>query len=70
MGISGRATVAFNLRDGVPSQIRVTISSGVGMLDQAAIAAVSSAAYPEAPDTLKGQDKPYTVIVYFELKSG
>ena len=69
MGQAGRARVEFHLRDGVTSQIRIIQSSGTNLLDRAAMAAVSSASYPEAPDTLKGKDRPYQVSVVFDLNA-
>lgn len=69
MGHAGRVRVAFHLRDGVTSQINVLQSSGISMLDRAAMAAVANAAYPAAPDSLKGKDRPYQVTVTFDLNS-
>lgn len=69
MGNGGRVRVAFHLRDGATSQISVIQSSGISMLDRAAMAAVANAVYPTAPDSLKGKDRPYQVTVTFDLNS-
>ena len=39
-GMSGRTRVAFRYRDGVVSNVSVVVSSGMGLLDRAAVAAV------------------------------
>ncbi len=66
-GFRGRARVEFNFRDGVASQMRIIQTSGAGLIDRAAIAAVETAAYPQAPESLKGRDQVYQVTVVFEL---
>ena len=66
-GFRGRARVEFNFRDGVASQMRIILTSGAGLIDRAALAAVATAAYPPAPESLKGKDQVYQVTVVFEL---
>ena len=66
-GFRGRARVEFNFRDGVASQMRIIQTSGAGLIDRAALAAVANAAYPSAPESLKGKDQVYQVTVVFEL---
>jgi len=67
MGYRGKAVVEFIYRDGTVMQIRVVQGSGLGMIDNAALAAVSAARFPSPPETLKGKDVPYRVTVMFEL---
>ncbi|KAF3998112.1 TonB family protein [Glaciimonas immobilis] len=62
---SGRVRVEFHLRDGVPSQSRVVISSAIGMIDRAALQSVQSARYPEPPSDMRGSDKLYQIWVEF-----
>lgn len=69
MGASGRARIEFHLRNRATSQLRVLQSSGTGMLDRAALDAVSRAQYPAAPDTLKDKDQHYQVYVLFDLNT-
>jgi protein TonB len=65
MGFSGRVRMEFKLRDRQPSGARVVISSRVGMFDRAAMQAVLAAAYPEPPDSLRGQSRLFQVWVEF-----
>jgi len=67
MGYRGKAVVEFVYRDGQVSQTHIAQSSGLGMIDNAALAAVSAARFPTAPETLKGKDMSYRVTVLFEL---
>jgi protein TonB len=69
MGFRGKARVEFIFRDGGTQQVRVIQGSGIGMIDNAALAAVANAVYPPAPDTLKGKDMLYQVTVMFELNA-
>ena len=69
MGFVGRVRVEFRLRDGSPSQARVLLASGVGMIDRAALSAVTTAVFPEAPETLRGKDQVYQVTVQFDLSA-
>lgn len=67
MGYRGKAIVEFIYRDGGVMQTHVVQSSGMVMIDNAALAAVSAARFPTPPDSLKGKDVPYRVTVLFEL---
>ena len=69
MGFRGKARVEFIFRDGGTRQVRVVQGSGIGMIDNAALAAVANAVYPSVPDTLKGKDMLYQVTVMFELNA-
>ena len=69
MGFIGRARVEFQLLDGIPSQIRILQGSGIGMIDRAALASVSNASYPVAPESLRGKSQLYQVTVLFELNA-
>ena len=65
--ISGRAQVSFDYTDGRVSAIKIAVSSGYGMLDSAALQAVSAAAYPPPPKNLAGKSMPFEVWVRFYL---
>jgi protein TonB len=65
MHFSGRVRVEFHLRDAVPSQARVLVSSGVGFIDRAALQEVEVAGYPEPPAELRGHDNVYQTWVDF-----
>ena len=69
MGFVGRVRVEFHLRDGAASQARILQASGVGMIDRAALSAVTTATFPDAPDTLRGKDQVYQVTVQFDLSA-
>lgn len=62
---AGRVRLEFHLRDTVPSQARVVVSSGIGMIDRAALQSVQSAQYPEPPPDMRGSDRLYQVWVEF-----
>lgn len=50
MGLSGKAGVAFDYRDGgIMGGVQLSRSAGAPMLDAAALAAVRDAHYPNAP---------------------
>ena len=65
--ISGRAQVSFEYTDGRVSAIKIAVSSGYGMLDSAALQAVSAATYPPPPKNLAGKSMPFEVWVRFYL---
>ncbi len=67
MGLKGRARVEFIYRDGSPRQRRILLSSGNGIIDQAALAAVSSAIFPQAPELMRGRDYQYQIAVNFDV---
>ncbi|MBN3848261.1 TonB family protein [Paraburkholderia sp. Ac-20342] len=66
-GVSGRTRVAFTYRDGAVSDVRVVVSSGVGQLDRAALAAVHDAAYPKPAPELAGKTLSKQLWVTFAL---
>ena len=63
LSFKGRARIEFGLRDGVVSAIRVVQSSGLGVVDRAAVTAVESAAFPSPPPALQGRDGVYQIWV-------
>lgn len=63
--IAGRAQVSFEYLDGRVSAVKIAVSSGYGMLDSAALQAVSSATYPPPPKNLTGKSLPFEVWVRF-----
>lgn len=65
--ISGRTQVSFEYRDGRVSNIKIAVSSGYGMLDSAALQAVSAAAYPPPPKIMADKSLPFKVWVRFFL---
>lgn len=67
MGLQGKARIEFAYRDGTTSRLRITQSSGNGMIDRAALAAVSNAAYPIAPESLRGKEISYQITVTFDI---
>lgn len=66
-GFHGRARIEFVFRNGICSQVHVIQSSGSGLIDRAALAAVTAATPPPIPDSLKGRSVTYQVTVSFEL---
>lgn len=62
---SGRTRVSFFLRNSSPSQAKVIISSGMGLIDRAALQSVLNAAYPAPPEALRGKDESYEIWVEF-----
>lgn len=66
-GMNGRTRVAFKYRDGMVSDINVVVSSGMGLLDRAAIAAVRDAAYPKPETALVGKTLSEQLWVTFDL---
>ncbi len=61
----GRARVAFSLNDTRPSGARILISSGMGIVDKAALKAVEGASYPPAPEALSRTEQAFEVWVSF-----
>jgi len=59
----GRARVAFSLVDTHPSEARIIVSSGMNIVDRAALKAVQAATYPPAPDGLSHADRVFDVWV-------
>lgn len=68
-GFQGQTQVEFVFRDGVCSQVRVIRSSGSGLIDRAALAAVTEAVPPPVPPSLKGRAMTYEVTVLFALEA-
>jgi periplasmic protein TonB len=66
-GMSGRTRVAFRYRDGVVSNVSVVVSSGMGLLDRAAVAAVRDAAYPKPEPAFVGKTLSEQLWVTFNL---
>ena len=62
---SGRVRLEFHLKDAVPGEAHVLLSSGMGIIDRAALQAVQSAHYPESPADMRGSDRVYQVWVEF-----
>ena len=69
MHVGGRVLVSFDFLDGKVSQVRVAQSSGVDMLDTAALAAVREAPYPPTPAALASQSMRFRIWVRFHLES-
>jgi periplasmic protein TonB len=65
--MAGRTRVAFKFCDGVVSDVTVVISSGVGLLDRAALAAVRDAAYPKPEPAFAGKTLSEQLWVTFNL---
>ena len=65
--MAGRTRVAFEYHDGMVSDLRVVVSSGAGLLDRAALAAVRDAVYPKPQAALAGKTLSEQVWVTFNL---
>lgn len=63
MGFHGKARLEFHLRDGIVSGARILLSSSLGAVDRAALAAVQGAAFPAPPAALSGKDGVYQIWV-------
>jgi len=63
LGFKGRARVQFKLRDGVISSVELVQSSGLSMVDRAALKAVQVASYPVPPPLLQGKEGQYQIWV-------
>jgi protein TonB len=68
-GMSGRTRVGFHYRDGVASDVTILVSSGSGLLDRAAVAAVLDAAYPKPAPAFAGKTLPEQLWVTFNLNN-
>jgi periplasmic protein TonB len=66
-GLSGRARVAFVYRDGSVTDVRLVVSSGIGLLDRAALAAVRDAVFPKPTPELAGKSVSKQLWVTFDL---
>jgi protein TonB len=67
-GMSGRTRVAFHYRDGVVSDVTVVVSSGMAMLDRAALAAVRDANCPKPEPAFAGKTLSEQLWVNFNLQ--
>ncbi|MEJ2645571.1 MAG: energy transducer TonB [Gammaproteobacteria bacterium] len=65
MAMRGRALVGFQYRDGAISGVHLLKSSGYGLLDRAALAAVRNARYPAPPSLLSGKRLDFSIWVCF-----
>lgn len=65
MQLSGRTKVAFIYQDGQTSGLRVVQSSGSALLDNAALAAVRAARYPEPAATQRHKPLSFELWVQF-----
>ena len=68
MGVTGRARVQLNYRDGAVDRPSLAQSSGTPMLDRAAISAAQVARYPATPPELTG--RLLRLLVWVEFRSG
>jgi protein TonB len=66
-GMSGRARVGFHYRDGAVSDVTVVVSSGMAMLDRAALAAVRDANCPKPEAAFAGKTLSEQLWVNFNL---
>lgn len=62
---SGRVRLEFHLQDAIPGEAHVLLTSGMGIIDRAALQAVQSARYPQPPADMLGADRVYQVWVEF-----
>jgi protein TonB len=62
---SGRVRLEFHLQDGISGEAHVLVTSGMGIIDRAALQSVQSAHYPEPPGDMRGADRVYQVWVEF-----
>ncbi len=70
MHFSGRTLVEFHLMNTSVSSIHVVTSSGLGLIDNAALQAVQSAQYPMPPASLRDKDQTFRVWVELSLNHG
>jgi protein TonB len=63
MGFKGRVQVEFTMRNGVLTNVRVDVPSGLAAVDRAAVRAVQTANYPLPPQVLIGKDGTYQIWV-------
>jgi protein TonB len=70
MGLTGRARVAFDYKDGAVGTVRLEQSAGSPLLDGAALVAVRGAHYPAPPQALAGQTLSRRLWVELEPGGG
>jgi protein TonB len=63
MGFKGRVQVEFTMRNGILTNVRVDVPSGLAAVDRAAVRAVQTANYPLPPQVLLGKDGTYQIWV-------
>jgi protein TonB len=68
MGVTGRARVQLDYRDGAADGPSLAQSSGMPILDRAALAAAQRAHYPATPRELAGRLMHF--LVWVEFRSG
>jgi len=68
MGVTGRARVLLDYRNGSVASPILAQSSGVSMLDEAALAAARAARYPPPPPAIVG--RLLRLLVWVEFRSG
>lgn len=66
MGLHGRVRVGFNLRGTAVSEPRIVTSSGLGIIDRAALQAVQKANYPAPSAELRDKSIAYEVWIEFK----
>lgn len=69
LGQHGAARVMFDYLDGQVSDIRLAGTSGYPILDQAALATVREAHYPQPPEDMLHQTLHLSILVEFKIKS-
>lgn len=69
MHATGRVRVGFSYLDGVASDARIVASSGNGLLDRAALAAVMNASYPLPEAKFSGRKLDFELWVHFHLSA-
>jgi protein TonB len=63
LDFKGRARVAFGMIDTRPTGARIIVSSGLAIMDRAALHAVEAANFPPAPDGQSHADRTFDVWV-------
>ncbi len=66
MGLHGRVRVGFNLKGTVMSEPRIVTSSGLGIIDRAALQAVQKANYPTPSAEIRERSIAYEVWIEFK----
>jgi periplasmic protein TonB len=63
LNFKGRARIEFKLALAAATQIRLVQTSGLGVVDRAAVRAVQAAVFPPPPPGLQGKDGTYQIWV-------
>jgi outer membrane biosynthesis protein TonB len=61
----GKTRVAFSLKDAVADNVKVTVPSGMSLVDNAAIRAVTNASFPNPTEDQKGKKLNFEIWVEF-----